>query len=465
MSNYKRLGKNILSLTIGSFASKLLSFLFVPFYTAILSLEEYGIADLITTTVTLLFPFFTCIISESMLRFAQDKNEDKRDIYNVGMCVWGIGLLLLILFSPLLRFVPTLKNFTILVVIYYVFYSLNINVGYYVRGIDRVKEYAISGIINTFVVISSNLLFLLVLKAGVVGYVVSTILGNLVSAIYLIVSVKLYNIRIGIKKINKDLFNRMLKYSFPLIPNSASWWISNSSDRYILTYFAGAAANGVYSVAYKIPTIISMVTGIFSSAWRLSAVEDFGTEKSVKFYSNVFEIYITITLSMASAIMLINKPLSFILYQKEFYEAWRFVPVLLLSSVIHAYCDYVGTIYTSAMRTKTIFASTVAGAVTNVVLNIALIPKYAAMGAAIATLFSYIVVFFIRLIQSRKIMKMELNFWNNIFCFLLVFGQLIVASNTFNFEFLYSTISLLLIIFFKREFIKKTVVAIIQKKI
>ena len=332
MASYKKLGKNIISLTIGSFASKLLSFFFVPFYTSILSTKEYGTADLITTTVSLLFPFFSLIICESMMRFAQEKTEDKEQIFSIGMWVWGIGFIILLICSPLLLLISSLKSYWILVVLYYFAYSLNSNIGYFVRGIEKVVTYSIGGIINTFITVFLNILFLLYFKIGVLGYLLSFIIANIVAAFYMMISAKIYTYKY--RKIDKQLLHRMLKYSLPMIPNSASWWISNSSDKYILTFFIGVAANGIYSVAYKIPTIISMLTSIFSTAWRLSAVEEFGTEESRKFYSDVFDMYITITLCASSGLMLINKPLAHFLYSKDFYQAWKFVPILLISAVI-----------------------------------------------------------------------------------------------------------------------------------
>ena len=108
MGSYRKLGKNMISLTIGNFASKLLSFLFVPFYTAVLTTSEYGTADLVTTTVTLLFPFFSLIICESMMRFALNKNEDPEKVYQIGMLVWGIGFTALLICSSLILLVKSL---------------------------------------------------------------------------------------------------------------------------------------------------------------------------------------------------------------------------------------------------------------------------------------------------------------------------------------------------------------------
>lgn len=451
MANYRKLGKNMVSLTIGNFASKLLSFFFVPFYTAVLNTEEYGTADLVATTVSLLFPFFSFIICEAMMRFALNKEENPEQIFAIGMGVWGCGFLLLLLLSPILMLFPALREYWVLVVLYYAAYSVNYNIGYFVRGIERVTEYSIGGIVNTVCTIGLNLLLLLVFRAGVKGYLCSFIIANLVAALYQIISCKIYKYRVKPGEFDRDLLKRMLRYSVPMIPNSASWWISNSSDRYILLYFAGASANGIYSVAYKIPTIITMVTSIFVSAWRLSAVEKFGSEESKKFYSEVLGMYITVTVCMSSGIMIINKPFSDFLYSKDFYQAWQFVPVLIVASIIHSYCDFFGTIYTSALKTRMLFVSTLLGACTNIVLNLLLIPRYAAMGAAVATMISYMAVLLVRMIHSRKIIRLKYDLFRDMGCVVLLGVQTVIASMSLKYEFVYSAVLFVMIVLLRKN--------------
>ena len=60
----------------------------------------------------------------------------------------------------------------------------------------------------------------------------------------------------------------------------------------MVSFFCGTAVTGIYSVAYKIPTILSSMTSIFSSAWRISSVEKFGSEESVKFYNKTFRFIV-----------------------------------------------------------------------------------------------------------------------------------------------------------------------------
>ena len=451
MNGYKKLGKNILSLTIGNFASKLLSFLFVPFYTAVLSTSEYGTADLVSTTVTLLFPFFSLIICESMMRFALDNVEKKEKVYQIGMFVWLAGTVVFLCLSPLLQVVDALKEHWLLVILYYISYSLNQNISYYTRGDERIVLYTFSGIIATAMTIILNLVFLLWFKIGIKGYLLSSIIASFISSAIMIIGGGYYKYKLYIKSIDKDLFKHMLCYSVPMIPNSASWWISNSSDKYILIAFAGVSVNGIYSVAYKIPTIITIITGIFATAWRISAVERFGSEESRRFYSDVYGMYVTLTICIASVLMVINKPLSSFLYSKDFYQAWRFVPVLLIAAVIHAYCDFFGTIYTSAMKTKMLFYSTVVGALTNIILNLVLIPHFSALGAAIATMLSYLAVWLVRMIHSSCIMKLNYRYAEDIVCFALVFLQMVCASTLFKYETFISVLIFVLILIIRRK--------------
>ena len=92
-SKYKYLGKNTIIFAISSFGTKFLSFFLVPLYTAVLSTTEYGTADLITTTGTLLVFILTINISSSVLRFVIEKRDYGRNILSYGFRVLIIGTL------------------------------------------------------------------------------------------------------------------------------------------------------------------------------------------------------------------------------------------------------------------------------------------------------------------------------------------------------------------------------------
>ena len=450
MASYKKLGKDMLFMTIGTFGSRLLSFIFVPFYTSVLTTEEYGLADLITTTVTLMLPFFTLIIFEAMMRFALEKGIDQSAVWNVGMKVECIGIFIFLIISPVFKF-TILGDYYFFIVVYYVFTSLNRCVSYFVRGLNKVKIFSAAGTIQTAVLVGSNLFFLLWLKIGIEGYLISQILAAAVATLFMLVAAKIYKFRFDIFHVDNKLQRDMLRYAIPMIPNSVAWWIVNASDRYILTAFSGAAVNGIYSVAYKIPTIISTLMSIFGNAWKLSAVEEFGTEKSRNFFEDIFSKLTALMLMTVSFLLVINKPLAHILFAKEFYQAWQTVPLLLIASVMHAYSEFFGSIYTSSYKTKFLVYSTAIGSVANIVLNFLLIPKFAAMGAAFATVIGYSVIWISRVINSRKIMKIHINLKRDIPAYGLVIIQIIIACHQFRIEIIMSAVLFLMMLFLMRN--------------
>ena len=87
----KKLSLNTLLFTISGFGSKIISFLFVPLYTYMLSTEEYGNLDLMSTTAQLMIPILTLNIQDAVLRFALDKAYDNKKVINVALKIFGAG--------------------------------------------------------------------------------------------------------------------------------------------------------------------------------------------------------------------------------------------------------------------------------------------------------------------------------------------------------------------------------------
>ena len=302
MSKYGKLGKNIAFITIGNFASKILSFLMVPFYTAYLSTQEFGISDLMTTTINLIMPFFTILLSESLLRFALDKNYDRKTVFTTGLVVASIGTLAFLCFSPLALLYDKLGEYYVLFVGYYIVVAFHNIFAYFTRGIDKVFVYSLSGVVQTLVFLGFNIVLIGVLKTGVRGYLLSMIIGTVVSIIILFLGAKLYKY-ISLSSFSKSVLREMVGYSMPMIPNSISWWVSNSSDKYILTIFSGLSITGIYSMSQRIPSVFAVVSTIFMGAWQISAVEDFGSDESRKFFSDVYKCYSTFNIISVSLLI------------------------------------------------------------------------------------------------------------------------------------------------------------------
>ena len=455
MNKKKKLGSNVLFMTAGNFASKMLSFLLIPMYTAVLSTAEYGIADIMTTTITLLAPIFTLQINEAILRFCLDKNSNKEKILTIGIFIISIGFFIMILMSPIVFIFPNLKKYYLLFLIYYISSTLYTILSQFTKGIEMVKEYAIGGVLDTAIVIACNIFSLVYLKLGVFGYITSFIIGNFIVSVYLIIITKAYK-KFKLSSLDIRLMKTMINYSAPMIPNSISWWITNSSDKYMVTFFVGTSANGLYSIAYKIPSLLSTINGIFMSAWNISAVEGFGSRESKKFFSETYLMLSTLDAIIVSGLVLFAKPIARILYSNDFFVAWKYAIVLILGYMFSSLSSFLGSVYTTSKRTTALFYTSVIGAFINIVLNIIMIPLLGVLGAAIATTFSYITVWLIRVFHTKKIYDFDKCIFKNCICGGIIMIQIIAVYMQSIVTLIISIVCFLLIVVINWKFIIET---------
>ena len=186
------------------------------------------------------------------------------------------------------------------------------------------------------------------------------------------------------------------------------WMITSASDRFIVTAFSGAAEIGLYAAAYKLPTQVSLAGGVFIEAWQLSSVNDTSVEERGKFFSSVYKSYLAIMFMGTSLLILLSKVFTVLLLDESYYESWIYVPVLAVAMVFSALSAFMGSVYFLEKRSMRSMVTATVGALTNIVLNFALIPTYGALGAAVATAVSYIAVYVIRAWDTGKYLKFDL---------------------------------------------------------
>lgn len=427
-SKQSYLAKNVLLFSISSFVPKILSVILIPLYTNYLTTAEYGVSDLIVTTVSLVLPIFTLDIQDAVMRFALDKKYDKRDVFSVAARIIFLGTMLVCAGTFVVSFfhIPGIENsYLFFFALMYFTTAVYNTVSLFCRGIDKVGVMVVSSILNSVVSLSSNILFLAVFKWGLTGYLIANSLGSIVGLIWCFIGAKLYRyLKFNIpKNVQKD----MVTFSFPLIFSVIAWWINNASDRYILTWISGVAVSGLYAVSYKIPNILSMFQNIFAQAWSISAVKEFDRNDSDGFISNMYNMMNFGMISICSGIMMMNIPVARILYSNEFFNAWKFVPPLLISVVFNAMALFIGSIFTAVKDTKTLSFSTITGALVNTVCNIIFISFWGAYGAALATMLGYAVVLIMRHIILRKYILLKINCGRDIIAYIILMIQMALA--------------------------------------
>ncbi|HEV0580212.1 TPA: oligosaccharide flippase family protein, partial [Streptococcus pneumoniae] len=194
---YKELAKNTGTFALANFSSKILIFLLVPIYTKVLTTTEYGFYDLVYTTIQLLVPILTLNISEAVMRFLMKEDVSKKSVFSIAILDIFLGSIifcLLLLVNQIFSLSELISQYSIYIMVIFAFYTLNNFLIQYSKGIDKIGVTAISGVISAAVMLSMNILLLVVLNWGLLGFFIANICGYVIPCVYIIVKLKLWDL-------------------------------------------------------------------------------------------------------------------------------------------------------------------------------------------------------------------------------------------------------------------------------
>lgn len=405
---YKSLAKNTIIFAIGSIGSRLILFLLVPLYTNCMSADEYGIADMVFTVGQVLIPFLSAGIFSAVIRFGISKETRYQDVLRNSLIVVTIGSMVMIAITPLVGLYKTLSDwkwFLCAYVITDLFVSVELN---YLKAKEQNKKYTAIGLTRTLVLALANILLLLILKTGVKGYLLSTIIASICA----IVCVTIFgDLLIDLKESERNtiLLKEMLLYSAPLILNGISWWVIHSSDKIMIEYMIDAAALGIYAVAGKIPSVINVIVSIFSQAWDISSIKEVENTKDTLFFDNVFGLYSFMVFLVTIMATTFTKIFMQIYVGAEFRSAWIFVPLLLVSAAYGAIGSFFASFFGALKKSKLSMWSTLLGAVINIILNLVFIPLIGIWGAITGTVVSYAIISLFRMFAVLRYINIRFS--------------------------------------------------------
>lgn len=406
----KELLKNTLIVGAGRILAQFTSLLLIPIYTLNLSPHEYGLGDLIITYAALALPFITLALEQGAFRFLVDARDNLKQktiitsflLRAVLFLGFGVGIVVLL--------AGWLMNFDLtLLACVFVLSSALMNVGlWYARGVGSNTVYSVASIITGVIALVSGIIFVAVLNMGVAGMIGALLLANLLSTLYMTLSLKIYRY-VNLSARDKELERELLRYSLPLVPNSISWWLINAADRTIITLILGAAATGIYGVSAKFPAILVGLFGIFWISWHESASLHINHTDRDEFFSKVTNTTIVL-FSCIGLVMLATLSVAFgYIVGPEFHEAYQYIPLLLAGALCHSIVTMYGSIYAAKKQTKQILSTTLVAGLVNVIVMLIALPLIGLFGAALATAVAYFSMVIYRHYDMRKFVKITLD--------------------------------------------------------
>lgn len=430
MNKYKTLLVNIGLFTINAVSTKLITFFLIPLYTYFLSTQEYGITDMSLTVAGLISPVVVASINDSVVRFIIDDKKNAQKYITIGFWISCIGCLISAALLPVLDLdiFGGLGDYKGLFFIYFVITLFSSFFSNTARGLNQIKLITWTSIISSLVSAASAGILIGLLRFKVDGYFYSLSLGGFVSIILFVFAGKVYRY-IRFPSLKKDKYlERMLIYSFPLIPNAIFWWAGTSINRFFITSVLGIGASGLFAAASKIPNVMNLVSSTFWQAWSLSAFQEYKTTGITKFFSNIFMVFRIICTLFASLIIALTPFIASILLQKQFYTAWPLIPLLILAFFFNVLAGFYGTVFTTAMKTSMLFWTTVISAIAVIVFTALFIYPYGLYGAALAMIISNIVMLISRVFLSSKVLDIQVNGKIVLPSILLLVSQTVIVS-------------------------------------
>ena len=421
--------KGTIVYAIGNLGTKFLSFLIVPLYTHYIAPAELGDYDLMTTTINLIAPFISFQITDAAYRWMVS------DESYIEPCISQIYKVLIVN-SILTAICVLLVNFFIPV--YYCPYFIAIlilgrwqeGLQKILRGLKKQKLFAAAGIVYTAVFVFLNLYKITIQHKGIVALLESSVIAPSVTIIFMLISEKRLR-KFNIFDSNTKLLKQMFKYSIPLIPTTLNWWVINASDRYIIKYFLGSTANGIYAVANKFPTILSTVFTMFITSWTdLVLSEQSQGEEIAEYYTSVFRRFYKFAFGLAICLMPATKIACFLILDESYLTSVDFIPFLYLGTVFQAFSSFYSIGYLRNKSTAGAATTSVYGAIVNFCVNIMLVRFIGLHAASISTFFGFFTMWLIRVFQTKKSLPISIDWKRFSFRLLLAIGTCFITMQS-----------------------------------
>lgn len=467
MEKYKKLLANIGIFTLNAVATKLMAFLLMPLYTLYFSTDEYGIMDMAVIMTNMLFPLLTMLISEGMLRYALEDKEHISFYVTESFVVMLLSCVILALLLPLfdLSFFGGLGQYKLWFLLSYMAMGFPTVMSTVARALDQTKLMSYASILSAIVMGVLAYVLIAVMKLGLMGYFYSYIIGNGLSIfVYILLGKQYRYVNFHEWRNGFPLRKQLWKYSIPLAPNTLCDQIQTVGSRLIITGVLGISSSGLYASASKIPNLLNTVQQIIQLAWQLSTFQEFKNKGLKHFYDVIWKVYQALMSLASSAVILFSPVLAMLLMQKQFYDAWPLISVLVVAFYLSSINSFLGTIYQAFMETKPLLTAALLGALICIAFTACFVHSLGITAATFGVLISSFLIFIVRSIDIRRLLRVDMRPLSTAITVMLLTVQSIVTLNQYDHYLFWSSICLLFIAFVQCYELKPLVTLIFTRR-
>ena len=397
--------------SIGSISQGALFVLLFPIYTSFLSPQDFGIIGLMSITVSVLTRFVSSPLNSAFTRFYYaPEYREKSGILLFNLFLWALLIItcFAVIFWRISEYLAGVllqdRNLAHLLKIYALILFLQPFSSLFLcllRMLERAKYFVFTSISSLLLSAGLTLYLLTVLKKGVLALIV----GNLLSLIVTIIMVLPVFIKKSTFKLSRSTLIPPLKYAYPLLLSEYSNLLIQSGDRYVLRIFNSVSMVGLYSFGYQIAGILqtALVTPLKQALQPVVLKQEEDPEAIRHFLRTGATYFYLIGCAACLLISLFSREILMLFARKEvFWAAWVIVPIITYSYVQHGLGNFVGWGMGLMKKSFHVSGIVLVAALVNIGLNFLFVPQWDMLGAAFATMLSYIVWNFLKAYYSAK---------------------------------------------------------------
>ncbi len=397
------------------------SIVMLPIYTRYLTPADYGVLELLTTTIDLAAIIFGLRIGEAIFRsYEQTTGEAARNaVITTAMSVhgttFGIGAIAIALIAvPLSSAVfgsPDYAHFIRMFAVIMVLQALSEVPMVLVRAQQRPWLFFGFSVTKLCLQVSLNVYFIVVQELHVDGVVYGSLISSLLYSTVLI-SFCLRSTRAA--RPNLGMARGLVAFSLPLMVADIGTFYLNFGDRYFLRVFSDLHELGVYALAYKFGFILGgLVWSPFCNVWDVQKYQIHSRPDGKKVFQGMFLMLNFVLIYLGFGMSLFAPEFLKLMSAKDFWPAAQIIPIVVLAYLVQVWGVFCSFGVLLAGRTIHVTYGAFAAAVVITIGYVSLIPEFGGIGAATATVIAFLVRFVWVEIASRKHFDMELQ-WGKV---------------------------------------------------
>jgi O-antigen/teichoic acid export membrane protein len=399
LERLKELFRHSMIYGLGSIVARILGVLLLPLYTRYLSPSDYGLIETLIALSAVLSALVAQAMKSAFFRFYFDSAEPERRLVVVRTAFWYVmaaSTAVLIagvaLAQPISWLLFHTRSHDGLVIAAFIglWAAMNYDL---MTSLFRVEQrstaYVIATLANVAITIAGTVLLVVVFDQGPLGVLV----GNFTGTLIVYAALLAYSRHALGLQFDRRLYRAMNRFGLPLVPSAVALWLTNSSDRFFLVKLTDTHEVGLYSIGVRVASAIVLLLTAFRMAWPAFAYSIEDDREAQRTYSFVLTYVVYLCCWLALGLGLLAPWILKVITTRPFYPAENVVAPLAFG--VAAFGAYIvvqiGT--GRSRKTRTNWVVTGAAAVLNIALNFALVPSYGRMGAAIATVSAYTLLF------------------------------------------------------------------------